>query len=491
MSHIGIDFGTSNCLASRCVETQIMPFRLTDSEQVMPTAMYVLKTLIDDVSMDDPAVRQELTKREGVFKRQQTRQLNQAKRDGEQLSQRVFSDREIKRLVELAYHRERQQLALEKTRLMPLLEALERGSEVVFGDLAIETSLVEGNGGFLVKSPKSFLGAKLRKDQLATFRAVCARFLSHIRSTCEEQANEILTQVVIGRPVNFHGAQGEAGNCQAVGILKDAAHEAGFKDVSFLLEPVAAAIDFERTLERDLMVLVVDLGGGTTDCTMMPLGPTYRRATEVERLASVLAHSGDRMGGLDLDIRLSHHLLMPAFGKGTSTLDRMPMPAHFFWDGCAVNDLELQRRFINEDLAYYASRAAEPAKLERLLELQQRKAMPRLQMTAEVAKIWLSNQEHVLADLSYVEPDFNIAVSRADYEAAIEKPLHKFMGLAQEAVKQAGRLPDLVYVTGGTAQAPIIRAALQEALGDVEIVSGNLFQGVVSGLSVWANQLYR
>ncbi|MGP9641749.1 molecular chaperone, partial [Halomonas sp. AOP42-A1-14] len=453
--------------------------------------MYVLKTLIDDVSMDDPAVRQELTKREGVFKRQQTRQLNQAKRDGEQLSQRVFSDREIKRLVELAYHRERQQLALEKTRLMPLLEALERGSEVVFGDLAIETSLVEGNGGFLVKSPKSFLGAKLRKDQLATFRAVCARFLSHIRSTCEEQANEILTQVVIGRPVNFHGAQGEAGNCQAVGILKDAAHEAGFKDVSFLLEPVAAAIDFERTLERDLMVLVVDLGGGTTDCTMMPLGPTYRRATEVERLASVLAHSGDRMGGLDLDIRLSHHLLMPAFGKGTSTLDRMPMPAHFFWDGCAVNDLELQRRFINEDLAYYASRAAEPAKLERLLELQQRKAMPRLQMTAEVAKIWLSNQEHVLADLSYVEPDFNIAVSRADYEAAIEKPLHKFMGLAQEAVKQAGRLPDLVYVTGGTAQAPIIRAALQEALGDVEIVSGNLFQGVVSGLSVWANQLYR
>ncbi|TMP65075.1 molecular chaperone, partial [Pseudoalteromonas sp. S1609] len=81
----------------------------------------------------------------------------------------------------------------------------------------------------------------------------------------ESSLGYTLSQTVIGRPVNFQAVGGEQSNQQAVGILTRAANRAGFKDVEFLYEPLAAGIDYESDLTQDQKVLVIDIGGGTSD----------------------------------------------------------------------------------------------------------------------------------------------------------------------------------------------------------------------------------
>ena len=83
----------------------------------------------------------------------------------------------------------------------------------------------------------------------------------HIRNRAQSQLPEAITQAVIGRPINFRGLGGDDANIRAQGILERAAKRAGFQDVVFQYEPVAAGLDYEATLQDEKRVLVVDIGG--------------------------------------------------------------------------------------------------------------------------------------------------------------------------------------------------------------------------------------
>ncbi len=128
---------------------------------------------------------------------------------------------------------------------------------------------------------------------------VCAMML-HIKLQAESQLPEQIDRAVIGRPINFRGLGGDDANARAQGILERAALRAGFRDVVFQFEPVAAGLDFEATLNEEKRVLVVDIGGGTTDCSLLLMGPQWRE--RADRQQSLLGHSGCRIGGNDLDI---------------------------------------------------------------------------------------------------------------------------------------------------------------------------------------------
>lgn len=130
---------------------------------------------------------------------------------------------------------------------------------------------------------------------------MCA-MMANIKQQAEADLQQDILQAVIGRPVNFQGIGGEKANQQAESILLKAAKRAGFKDIEFQFEPVAAGLEYESTLTKDSTVLVVDIGGGTTDCSLIEMGPSWRNRDD--RRASLLAHSGCRVGGNDLDIHL-------------------------------------------------------------------------------------------------------------------------------------------------------------------------------------------
>ncbi|RTF99066.1 cell division protein FtsA [Serratia marcescens] len=140
------------------------------------------------------------------------------------------------------------------------------GDSVLFGLQALAHYMEDPEEVYFVRSPKSFLGANgLKPQQIALFEDLVCAMMFHIKRQAENVLQTGIDQAVIGRPINFQGIGGDEANRQAQGILQRAAERAGFKDIEFQFEPVAAGLDFEATLSEEQTVLVVDIGGGTMD----------------------------------------------------------------------------------------------------------------------------------------------------------------------------------------------------------------------------------
>ena len=151
---------------------------------------------------------------------------------------------------------------------------------VQFGLSSLAQYIDDPEEVWFVKSPKSFLGASgLKPQQVALFEDLVCAMMLHIRQQAQAQLPEAITQAVIGRPINFQGLGGDEANAQAQGILERAAKRAGFRDVVFQYEPVAAGLDYEATLQEEKRVLVVDIGGGTSDIAVISLGGTVVSAS--------------------------------------------------------------------------------------------------------------------------------------------------------------------------------------------------------------------
>ncbi|MSE29428.1 molecular chaperone, partial [Escherichia coli] len=218
------------------------------------------------------------------------------------------------------------------------------GNSVQFGLASLHQYVDDPEEVYLVKSPKSFLGANgLKPQQVALFEDLVCAMMLHIKQQAQSQLSEQITQAVIGRPINFQGLGGDDANAQAQGILERAATRAGFNDVVFQFEPVAAGLDFEATLNDEKRVLVVDIGGGTTDCSLLLMGPQWRQ--KADRQDSLLGHSGCRIGGNDLDIALAFKCLMPLLGMGGETEKGIALPVLPWWNAVAINDVPAQSDF--------------------------------------------------------------------------------------------------------------------------------------------------
>jgi len=367
--------------------------------------------------------------------------------------------------------------------------------QVLFiGEEAISNYVDWPEEGYFVKSPKSFLGASgLRQQHLDFFEDVVTAMMQQLKGAAEKQLGYQLEQTVIGRPVNFQGSQAETANQQACQILDTAARRAGFKQVELLFEPIAAGLDFETTLQQDRLVLVVDVGGGTTDCSMVRMGPSYCHSTE--RSQDFLGHSGSRVGGNDLDINLAYKGLMPLFGLNDLLKTGKPLPSQPFWNAVSVNDIAAQAEFsalpTTELIKQLILDAKHPVKVERLQQLQQKRQNYQLVRSAEQCKIALSNATEQEVGLDYIEDGLTQPIDAKLYAEAVTRPVDKIVSLMEEVIAQAACQPDLVYVTGGTAQSPVVREAIERCLGQVPVMNGDHFGSVAAGLTKWAARIYR
>jgi len=367
--------------------------------------------------------------------------------------------------------------------------ALRRGNRCDFGAAAQEHFMQDPEAGFLVKSPKTFLGSDLRTEQLNFFKDVSATIFGFMKSHAEAQLNAPIDEVVLGRPVHFHGTKGSASDRQAEDLLRSAAQQVGFKKIEFMLEPIAAALHFEQSLTRDIRVLVLDIGGGTTDCSMINVGPSYRQ----HRREGLLGYyAGRRSGGVELDIQLAMMKLMPQLGRG-----HCEVPDQVYWDAAKVNDIPAQSRFLSAarghelDLHFSRAPADEKRLIRRLIALHSNAGTLRLNRSAEFAKVQLTTDETCQVPLDYLEEGLMVAISRDEFRAAIARDIESFLHLVTEVEQQAGTKPDLVYVTGGTAKSPIVQNFLNSNLAGYPIKYGNLFGSVGSGLTAWAGQIFQ
>lgn len=376
---------------------------------------------------------------------------------------------------------------------------LDSDEQAVFvGEQAVKAYLDMPEEGFYVRSPKSFLGASgLRNDQIALFEDIVTMMMLHVKSVAESDTGlnnkGVITHAVIGRPVNFQAIGGEESNQQAESILRLAAKRAGFTDVDFLFEPLAAGMDYEASLTEDKVVLVVDVGGGTTDCSVVRMGPSHINLSQ--RSQDFLGHSGQRVGGNDLDIALSMKAFMSHLGLGCHMINGLPVPSKPFWNAVAVNDISAQRDFVSlssrkliEDLIHDAE---QPELLKRLLKVQQEQLGYRIVRSAEQAKIGLTDADSVTSKLDYICPQLNAEVSRELFSEAIAVPSAKIQALMQQALDVAGVLPDVIYVTGGTARSPAIYDKIASLYPHIPVVVGDHFGSVTAGLTRWAQRVFK
>ncbi|MEI8608852.1 molecular chaperone [Enterovibrio sp. Hal110] len=375
----------------------------------------------------------------------------------------------------------------------------EEGIDVEPGDLrfgrsALETYLEDPEEVYYVKSPKSFLGATgLRDVQVSFFEDLVCAMMANIKQQAEASLQQEIERAVIGRPVNFQGIGGERANQQAESILTAAAKRAGFKDTVFQFEPVAAGLEYESALTEDKTVLVVDIGGGTTDCSLIQMGPSWRGLED--RRSSLLAHSGCRIGGNDLDIHLAFEQLMPLFGKDSTLQRGIAMPVTQFWNPIAINNVAAQSDFYTSAnrrvLEQLIRDASEPEKIRRLLKVQQETLGYQIVRCAEEAKIALSEQTSTQHLLPLSNEALTISIQSDQLAEAISNPVMRIAELVQDAITQADAKPDAIFMTGGSARSPILRALLENTLPGVPIVAGDYFGSVTSGLARYAAHCFR
>ncbi|MCC4263061.1 molecular chaperone [Oceanimonas baumannii] len=366
-------------------------------------------------------------------------------------------------------------------------------ADLFFGRDALTHYLQEPDEGYYIKSPKSFLGASgLLPPQIELFEDIVAAMMSNVKSLTETALGRSVTRTVIGRPVNFQGLRGEESNRQALAILTRAAKRVGFKEVEFQFEPVAAGFEYEASLTKETRVLVVDIGGGTTDCSMLLMGP--EQAAAQDRSRDLLSHSGERVGGNDFDIALALKGLMPVFGLNSSLKSGKAIPVNSYWQAVAINDINLQTEFYSAANGRFLQQlvrdAAEPELVKRLHTVQQHKLSYRVVNAAEQSKIALTEHASQQVDLSDIDDGLAVLLDRDGFGQACQRELSRITALMQDAITQSGTQPEVVFVTGGTARSPVLSQFLQQQFPHTPIVIGDHFGSVTAGLTRWAGKIY-
>lgn len=369
-----------------------------------------------------------------------------------------------------------------------------QANSVQFGLSALQQYIADPQEVWFVKSPKSFLGASgLKPQQIALFEDLVCAMMLHIRQQAESQLPQPGRQAVIGRPINFQGTGGEEANAQAQGILARAANRAGFDEVVFQYEPVAAGLDFEATLSKETRVLVVDIGGGTTDCSLLLMGPQWHARQDREN--SLLGHSGCRVGGNDLDIALAFKNLMPLLGMGGQTVKGTALPILPWWNAVAINDVPAQSDFYSSATGRLLDRLIRDAQdadsVALLRKVWRQKLSHRLVRSAEESKIALSDKESVNAALPFIDDALSAFLTQNGLEEALTQPLSRILEQVQLAIANSDTQPEVIYLTGGSARSPLIKQALSRLLPGIPVAGGDDFGSVTAGLARWAQVLFR
>lgn len=359
---------------------------------------------------------------------------------------------------------------------------------VAVGRAAIAEYL-EGYEGRLMRSLKSLLGTGLMNGQTEVqgrplrFMDLLTGFIGELKRRAEASAGHEFRQAVFGRPVFFVDDDPVADRL-AQDTLADIARRCGFADVEFQFEPIAAAFDYESRIEREELVLVVDIGGGTSDFSLLRLSPDgVRRA---DRRDDILASRGVHIGGTDFDKQLSLHSAMPLFGLGGRLKNGAAVPSGCYFNLATWHTINFAyTRQAWSDLQGVYAETEDKRSLDRLFTLISQRAGHWLAIQVEAAKIALSDVETQRLDLGQIEAGLAQTIARADFEQAVGRLVDRIESAVAELLRDAGVAAadvDTVFFTGGASGVPLLPAA--------RAVEGDLHGSIGSGLALDAQRRF-
>ncbi len=347
-----------------------------------------------------------------------------------------------------------------------------------------------GTEGRLMRSLKSLLGSSLIQESTVInhrsmrFLDIISTYLAELRERATRALGHAPERVVLGRPVHFVDDE-PARDAQAQQSLLEAAQAAGFRDITFQFEPIAAALDHERRLTKEALVLVVDIGGGTSDFTVVRLGP--QRMAQADRSGDVLATTGVHIGGTDFDRQLNLERVMPLLGHRHTGPQQREVPSRVFFDLATWHLIhwQYQPRAIAQAQALRTN-YSDPRLHQRLMRVLQERHGHAIAHAVEQAKIHASQTgADTTVDLNLVEPGLSAPLGPAALHEHLDELLARTVACAADCVRRAGLAPadlDTIYLTGGSSALRPFQEALRAAFPAVELVEGDLFSGVAAGL---------
>jgi hypothetical chaperone protein len=369
--------------------------------------------------------------------------------------------------------------------------------QTYFGRRAIADYAANAEGR-LLRALKSVLGSSLihEKTRVKTrqmaFSEIISGFLGHLKARLDLHAGESVERVVLGRPVHFVDENADADR-DAQDQLEKAAREQGFKDIAFQFEPIAAALDYERSVNREELALIVDIGGGTSDFSIVRVSP--ERARAVDRKDDILANRGVHIGGTDFDRLLSVAHLMPELGYGTPTRDgKRNLPVSYFVNLATWQRIhQLYTPKAMSDLRQIRYEAERPELVERMIDVVQQRQGHALAGKVEQAKIDLTDQPLSTIDVRLSDETLNIPVTRAELDETIAIAVGRIVDVVgqtlHDAQVPAERITTL-FLTGGSTAIGLLRQSICDLSPSASVVNGDVFGSVGLGLTLDARRKF-
>jgi hypothetical chaperone protein len=371
------------------------------------------------------------------------------------------------------------------------------GGPPEFGRAAIAAYL-RGEDGRLMRGLKSTLGSALidGKTQVGnrsvSFRLVLERFFGAMVARLREEAGARTEAVVLGRPVHFVEDDAD-GDARAEAVLAAIAKNLGFTQVAFQYEPIAAALHYEQTVTNEELVLIVDIGGGTSDVSVVRVGPGL--ASKADRAGDILANDGIRVGGTDFDRLLSLAEVMPHLGfLATTKGGKGLMPRHYYLDLATwhrINMLYTQR--ILADLKALRFEIDRVELMDRMLKVVTGRHGHALAMAVEAAKIALSDSDAARLMIGTLIGGPNPVARREAFETAVSVPVQRVAAMLASVLRAAAVRADqigTVFMTGGSAGLPLLHRTVAEVLPGVRIATGDMLGSVGTGLALEARRRF-
>ncbi len=367
------------------------------------------------------------------------------------------------------------------------------------GPEGIEQYLSADTKGRLIQSLKSFLSSRsLQSTEVFGRRYkledLIARILADLRGQAERQFGIKIRSAVVGRPVHFVGAENQEDDIYAESRLRSAFELAGYESVVFDMEPVAAAHYYESKLDHDELILIGDFGGGTSDFSLVHVGPGICRRGRAPN--DIVGNAGVGIAGDSFDAKIIKHLVSPALGAGSqlrSLGKTLTVPNWVYirlerWHHLSL----LQARDVMNMLKGVHAQSLEPEKIAALLHFIREDLGFRLHRAVQKVKVDLSNDSRATFQFSDGFVDLKEAVERAAFEEWISDELEQIAQCVDSLLSSSGVLPkdvDMVFLTGGSSFVPAVRKIFETRFGEKRIRGGNEFTSVARGLALRAMEL--
>ncbi|CAE6709419.1 Chaperone protein DnaK [Paraburkholderia aspalathi] len=366
-----------------------------------------------------------------------------------------------------------------------------------FGRAAL-AAYIDGFDGRLMRSMKSILGSPLAENSTdlgdgsaIKYTDIIAIFVDHLKRSAEKSVGGPISRAVLGRPVFFVDDDPRADQ-MAQQQLEAAARSVGLREIHFQYEPIAAAFDYESHLTEEGLVLVADIGGGTSDFSLVRVGP--ERVKRVERKDDVLAHHGVHVAGTDFDRRVELVTILRELGYQTLDPEGREIPNRIYFDLATwhlINTVYAPKRV--SELALMRHLFLQTKHHDRLMRVVDRRLGHALAAHAEEAKIGVAAGGETVIDLDEVEDDLRLAFDEAQLIKAGQDETQRIVQAARDTVQAAGVAPrdvNAIYFTGGSTGLAFLSGALAAAFPDAKAVFGDRLASVATGLGIHARRLF-